>query len=387
MGVKIRDFFTEVANSFVGRDKEVNIIKYALLTGEHALLSGPRGTAKSAIARRILSNIHVGGKEDLFKLQLNSQTGFEHLFGGIDTKALKDPGKVMYHLKDSLADKTFAFLDEAMDAQDMILRGMLGVLNEREVLLPHQKVEAPLQTAVLTTNFNRHNEALDAFLDRIFFKIEVKNLGQKKDLVNLMSVEDDPKMPQLDFNRIIRFREEASKIKFPHANIMHYASIVLEWNKRSHPMHKVSDRRFRALKKLFQVEALINGHKQVELEDFKVLNYAFPVVGDLASEAAFGEVMELIVGSIKERGDLDKGLDKIDVHLDKIAEKVEKYIEAGEEKKLWSIVQKIKGAQDSLETIVSKGTKFSETTQRAENLRDRAKKLSNLAVSSADFDE
>ncbi len=375
--VGVTEYFEQFEKSFVGRKKEINIIKYAILTKEHAMMFGLRGTAKSAVAEAILSNILVDGKPDVFDLQLHSQSTFEYLFGGMDTKAFREEGKVKCHLKDSMADKTFVFLDEALDAQDRILRGTLGALHERRLKLPHQKADIPLHTCVLATNHNRFNDQLDAFMDRIFFKIDVHELTNKKELMQLLDWEGLGEIKQMDFNRVERFMERAADIEIPPRVKKTFASLVLEWNKQCKSSSKVSNRRFMGLKKLLRASALLRDKKadKVSLEDLSVLQYAFPRVGDLAEETTFGEVMTLVVGSIKERENIEKMLDKIEDNLKKSTKVIDEAIKKGQDQKVYDLVQMVRSASDRLEAIVDRGTAFQETTERAERLRDMSKKL------------
>ena len=51
---RFRSFFDQLADTFVERDDVVHQGALALLSKEHALISGPPGTAKSALATALL---------------------------------------------------------------------------------------------------------------------------------------------------------------------------------------------------------------------------------------------------------------------------------------------------------------------------------------------
>ena len=64
----------------------------------------------------------------------------------------------------------FAFLDEVFDANDVALRSMLGILNERTFRKGKQIEQARLHTAIATTNFLRASDLTEAVLDRFAFR-------------------------------------------------------------------------------------------------------------------------------------------------------------------------------------------------------------------------
>jgi MoxR-like ATPase len=86
------EFFKEVSQKFVGRETEINHIKYALLIKEHVLLQGGPGTAKSMLARTIFQNIHnsEGKPVNLFQMQLSKFMNEDYLFGPINIKKLRE---------------------------------------------------------------------------------------------------------------------------------------------------------------------------------------------------------------------------------------------------------------------------------------------------------
>jgi MoxR-like ATPase len=115
---------TELRQTFLERDEEIDSILLALLSGQHCLLLGPPGTAKSALVKDLCSRI--GG--DYFQWLLTRFTTPEELFGPVSLKALEqDQYKRVTTGK--LPEANIAFLDEIWKASSSILNTLLTIIN------------------------------------------------------------------------------------------------------------------------------------------------------------------------------------------------------------------------------------------------------------------
>ena len=83
--LKARALYKALHEPFVGREEEALVITLALITGEHAVLIGEPGTAKSALARRAADLIQAR----FFKYLLTRFTEPSELFGPLDIAALR----------------------------------------------------------------------------------------------------------------------------------------------------------------------------------------------------------------------------------------------------------------------------------------------------------
>src|SRR6266545_4257585 len=98
----------------------------AVLAGEHVLLLGPPGTAKSALVRTIAQAF--GGR--YFERLLTKFSTPEELFGPVSLKALEQD-RFARVTADKIPEAEFAFVDEIFKANSAILNSLLSLVNER----------------------------------------------------------------------------------------------------------------------------------------------------------------------------------------------------------------------------------------------------------------
>lgn len=139
---------------------------YALLTRENLLIFSPPGTAKTFFANAIFSRIS-GAR--IFDTQMSKGTLAEELFGSIDIEQMKQ-GRVVHSTRGTLVDADLAFVDEFFDANDMVLRALLGLFNERVFKKGSQLENARLHTGIAAANYLRATEVTEAVLDRFLFR-------------------------------------------------------------------------------------------------------------------------------------------------------------------------------------------------------------------------
>jgi len=163
---QVKRVFSAVERDLVGFRPLVIQSIYALLTRENLLIFSPPGTAKTLYASLIFSRIR-GAR--VFDTQMSKGTLAEELFGSIDTEQLKR-GRIVHNTRGTLVDAELAFIDEFFDANDMVLRALLGVFNERVFKKGSQIEPSPMHTGIAAANYLRATEVTEAVLDRFLFR-------------------------------------------------------------------------------------------------------------------------------------------------------------------------------------------------------------------------
>jgi MoxR-like ATPase len=161
-----------LSRGLVDREGQARCLLLATLCGEHVLLVGPPGTAKSELARRLQQV--VGGR--WFERLLTRFTVPEELFGPLSLAAL-DEGRYQREVDGYLPTASVAFLDEVFKANSAILNALLTLLNERSFDQGPDRLQVPLLTLVGATNELPADEGLAAFLDRFLFRCAVHPVG------------------------------------------------------------------------------------------------------------------------------------------------------------------------------------------------------------------
>lgn len=266
-------FVEELQKPFVGREEEAYAIALALISGEHVVLIGEPGTAKSALARRAAELVNAR----FFKYLLTRFTEPDELFGPIDINALKN-GKYVRITKNKLPEAEIAFIDEIFNANSAILNMFLTIMNERIVYDGYSEIHVPLWTMIAATNNVPDEPELQALYDRFLYRHFVKPVGEDKWLKLIDAVwrieagyyekaEPILSMEQLRFLNKLLFEVDLSRIKEKLVKI--YA--VFE----DHGIHMTDRRKGKALKAI-AASALLSGRTIAVEEDLLVLRMVAP---------------------------------------------------------------------------------------------------------------
>jgi MoxR-like ATPase len=165
----------ELNAALIERSQEVELVLTAMVAGEHALLVGPPGTAKSLLMDSVL-RWAAGCKG--FSILMTKFTEPDEVFGPIDVKGMVELGSYRRVVADMLPEAHFAFMDEVFKSNSAILNAMLKVMEERLYNPGGGWVRCPLITMLGASNewpggFDGGKE-LGALFDRFLFRKTVK---------------------------------------------------------------------------------------------------------------------------------------------------------------------------------------------------------------------
>ncbi|GAB4397995.1 MAG: hypothetical protein OHK0048_08170 [Rhodoferax sp.] len=159
----------------IERDDAIRLSFLAALAGEHVLLIGPPGTAKSLLARRIHAAF---AQAHYFERLLTRFTVPEELFGPLSIQALEQD-RYERHIEGYLPSASIAFIDEVFKANSAILNALLTLLNEREFDNGAQRLRCPLISVLGATNEVPDDDAGAAFLDRFLIRLHVRPVSDQ----------------------------------------------------------------------------------------------------------------------------------------------------------------------------------------------------------------
>ena len=171
----VRAALDTAARGLVDREILVDLVALAAVAGEHLLVLGPPGTAKSQAVRRVARAL--GGR--YFEYLLGRFTEPSEIVGPIDLRRLRD-GIIETQTAGMLPEAEIAFLDEVFLGSTAILNTLLSLLNERTFRRGSTAIGVPLRVCVGAANHLPDDETLAAFADRFLLRCFVSPVGDSQ---------------------------------------------------------------------------------------------------------------------------------------------------------------------------------------------------------------
>ncbi len=267
---RLRALRDGLLTGLVERDVAVRLALIAALAGEHLLLIGPPGTAKSLVARRL----HLAfDQASYFERLLTRFTVPEELFGPLSIKGLEED-RYERLTGAYLPTASIAFLDEIFKANSAILNALLTLLNEREFDNGVKRESTPLIAVIGASNELPEGEELDALFDRFLLRLHVGPVC-KAAFPSLLGLRGEPKPAAIEAHRLSMdelnaVQQAAQSVAVPD-DVVALLCDLRDWCTAE--AIAVSDRRWRKVVKLLQVSALTNGRDRVSIWDCWLLQH------------------------------------------------------------------------------------------------------------------
>jgi MoxR-like ATPase len=266
----VREALTDAGRGLVDREAMVELVALCAVAGEHLLVIGPPGTAKSEAVRRTARALGGG----YFEYLLGRFTEPSEIFGPVDLRKLRE-GLVETETAGMLPEAEVAFLDEVFLGSTAILNTLLGLLNERVFRRGHTRMQCPLRVCVGASNALPEDEALAAFADRFLARTFVEPVA-------------DPRLEDLLAGGASLWRsEEARTASLEALDVLAQASREADLGPvRPHLAHALrtlraagiglSDRRMVKVQRLVSAAAALAGRRTPSVADLWPLIYAVP---------------------------------------------------------------------------------------------------------------
>jgi MoxR-like ATPase len=261
---------------FLGKDEVIRLLIIASIAGEHAVLIGPPGTAKSALIRTFARLIHA----NYFEYLLTRFTEPNEIFGPVDIAAFR-AGRYERRIEGMLPEAEIVFLDEVFKSNSAILNALLTLLNERRYTSGGHVLRCPLLSAFGASNEVPGDETLTAIYDRFILRIRNDNLDAYhfQDLLQkgleheVLQMTDAPVQPLVAARELAELqRGLLQRTRFSEAFFSQYKGIIFQIRAEG---VSVSDRRVVKMLKLFAASAYLDGRSHPDEGDLFVLKHVW----------------------------------------------------------------------------------------------------------------
>jgi MoxR-like ATPase len=299
----VRKNATDFNHYFKERDAEINGSLLALLSGEHVLLLGPPGTAKTLLANKICETIEDG---NFFHYLLTRFSTPEEVFGPLSLKAL-ERDEFSRRVEGYLPTAHIALLDEIFKANSSILNSLLTVLNERKYHNGKELMDVPLFSVFGASNeLPEEDESLEALYDRFLFRYRVDYIQHEENLEKLIfeNVEDFEPSIKLPIEIIKEIQNRAKSLPVD-PEVRTIVKGLRRDLKNSNIF--VSDRRWKKIINMLRIASAVNGHSSVNRMTIVLLQH---VLWDVPEQKE--TIRKLILDRVISGG-TDTGKMKMDV--------------------------------------------------------------------------
>lgn len=260
---KLQQLIQAMQVGLLEREPQVKLTILAALSGEHLLLIGPPGTAKSELAKRLK---HIFVEANYFERLLTRFTVPEEVFGPLSIKALEED-RYSRLTSGYLPSASVAFLDEIFKANSAILNSLLTVLNERQFDNGNTRDKIPLISVIAASNELPEGEELSALYDRFMLRSHVLPVSDEN-FIKLLTLKNETFSPELNLRLRLEDLEEvqslAGKVQI-NDDVLSLINLFRKYLTDNDI--NVSDRRWRKIIKLLKVSAFTNDQTEVSIYD------------------------------------------------------------------------------------------------------------------------
>ena len=259
---------------FLGKDEIIRLLMIAVVAGEHCVLLGPPGTAKSALIRSLAELLQA----QYFEYLLTRFTEPNEIFGPVDIAAFRE-GIYRRNTAGMLPEAEVVFLDEVFKSNSAILNALLTLLNERKYTSGGQVIKCPLISVFAASNEVPGDETLNAIFDRFLLRVHSDNLDayhfnellQRGIQHEVRQMSGEVQKPVVAARELADLgRAFGSRMNFTDGFLSAYKGLVFQIRAEG---VSLSDRRVVKMLKLFAASSFLDGRTTADSSDFFVLKH------------------------------------------------------------------------------------------------------------------
>ncbi|MBL9021282.1 MAG: AAA family ATPase [Myxococcales bacterium] len=274
MSERLRQVAATLEGQFLGKDEIIRLLLIATVAGEHCVLLGPPGTAKSALIRSLAELMQAR----YFEYLLTRFTEPNEIFGPVDIAAFRE-GQYRRNTAGMLPEAEIVFLDEVFKSNSAILNALLTLLNERRFTSGGQVMRCPLISVFAASNEVPSDETLNAIFDRFLLRVRSDNLDayhfnellQKGIGLEVRQMAGQKPQPLLSARELSDMGKEfGRRMSFTDAFLSAYKGLVFQIRAEG---VSLSDRRVVKMLKLFAASAFLDGRQSADASDFFILKH------------------------------------------------------------------------------------------------------------------
>ncbi len=278
MSQAFQTIINQLQSQFLAKDEAIRMMMVAAVAGEHMVLVGPPGTAKSALVRNFAQKVNAA----YFEYLLTRFSEPNELFGPVDIQAYRE-GTYRRVTEGMLPEAEIVFLDEAFKANSAILNTLLAIMNERRFKNGTQTIQVPLISLFAASNEVPSDEGLDAIYDRFLLRVYSDNLDSyyfQSLLERGLNFEKSRLAPKEEVapralsSKELRETQRTllENVTFPENFKSAYKNLCFQLRGEG---ISFSDRRLIRFMKLFAAHAVIDGRNEVHEGDLTVLKHSW----------------------------------------------------------------------------------------------------------------
>lgn len=271
---RLRAVAETLEQQFIGKDEVIRLMSVAIVAGEHCVLIGPPGTAKSALIRMMAQLL----QSRYFEYLLTRFTEPNELFGPVDINAFRQ-GVYRRNTAGMLPEAEIVFLDEIFKSNSAILNALLTLLNERKYVSGGETLDCPLISVFGASNEVPSDETLGAIFDRFLLRVRSDNLDayhfnellQRGVNLEIRQLRGERLQPLVAAHELIELRRSfGQQMHFSDEFLSTYKGLVFQIRAEG---ISLSDRRTIKLLKLFAASAYLDGRRQADTSDLFILKH------------------------------------------------------------------------------------------------------------------